>query len=85
MLKSVFKRSDQFIKRWPANPKIVFFASPNSFQNEIMQRFSVDMGLPIISMTQVMKNISQGAGKDEYAHPFFLKVKEMVDAGDVDQ
>ena len=44
------------------------------------------MGLPVISMQQVLSNISQYAGQhEEYNHPFFLKVKEMVDAGDESQ
>ena len=44
------------------------------------------MGLPVISMKTQMANIQQLAGRDsEYNHPFFLKVKEMLDAGDHDQ
>jgi len=36
-------------------------------------------------MTQIMQNISQFAGKtEEFNHPFFLRVKEYVDAGDID-
>lgn len=86
MLRTVFQKSqDTFIKRWPKSPKIVFFAAPNSFQNEIVSRFSVDTGLPIISMTQVMQNISDNAGKDDFDHPFFYKIKDMIDNGDVDQ
>lgn len=87
MLKTILtKRSDQFLRRWPKSPKIVFFAAPNSFQDELVQRFGIDMGLPVISMTSVLNNISQYAGKhEEFNHPFFLKVKAMVDAGDIDQ
>ena len=59
MLKSVIsKRSQQFIKRWPKNPKIVFFTAPNCFQNELIHRFSIDMGVPVISVTNVFNNIS---------------------------
>ena len=73
------------MKRWPANPKVVFFAAPNSFSDEIIQRFSIDMGLPVVSLLQVMLNIQNFAGKSEdFSHPFFLKVKEMLDAGDID-
>ena len=87
MLKSIIKsRNTEFLRRWPKSPKIVFFAAPNAFQDEIIQRFSVDMGLPVMSMTQVFQNISALAGKSEdFNHPFFLKVKEMIDNGDVDQ
>ena len=86
MLKTVFTdQSKNFLKRWPKNPKIVFFTSPNSFQNEIIQRFSIDMGLPVISLTQVMDNVSKFAGKtEEFNHPFFLKVKDYIDNEDVD-
>ena len=43
------------------------------------------MGLPVISMMQVMENISMYAGKsDEFSHPFFMKVKDYVDNGDID-
>jgi hypothetical protein len=45
------------MKRWPARPKIVFFAGPNTFQGEIMQRLSIDIGVPIISMKQVFENV----------------------------
>ena len=43
------------------------------------------MGLPVISMMQVMENISMYAGKsEEFSHPFFMKVKDYVDNGDLD-
>ena len=43
------------------------------------------MGLPVVSMMQVMENISMYAGKsEEFNHPFFMKVKEYVDNGDID-
>jgi hypothetical protein len=36
-------------------------------------------------MSTLMSNVSELAGKDEdYMHPFFLKAKEMIDAGDQD-
>ena len=86
MLKTIFKKNNQeFLKRWPANPKIVFFAAPNTFSNEIIQRFSIDLGLPIISMTQVYSNVQKFAGTQNMSHPFFQKAKEMLDAEDTDQ
>jgi len=37
-------------------------------------------------MTGLYNNVSEFAGKqEEYSHPFFLKAKEMIDAGDIDQ
>ena len=87
MLKTIFtRRNDQFIKRWPKSPKVVFFAAPNSFQNELINRFAIDLGLPVVSMNNLMSNIQQLAGRDEeFNHPFFLRVKEILDAGDHDQ
>ena len=44
------------------------------------------MGLPVLSMEQIYNNISAFAGKTEdFNHPFFLKVKAMIDNGDLDQ
>jgi len=43
------------------------------------------MGLPVISMMQVMSNIQRFAGQSEdFSHPFFLKVKDMLDNEDMD-
>merc|ERR1712070_1330480 len=86
MLRSMVKAqaNGEFLKRWPKNPKIVFFASPNSFQDELTKRFAIDLGLPIISMSSVFANIQELAGHNEFKHPFFVKVKEMLDAGDTD-
>jgi hypothetical protein len=52
MLKTLLKpRGAEYIRRWAKNPKIVFFAAPNSFQDEIIKRLSIDLGIPILSMT----------------------------------
>ena len=46
-------------------------------------RFSIDLGLPVVSVDQMLKNVSKYAGKtEEFNHKFFHRVKEMVDAGD---
>jgi AAA+ superfamily predicted ATPase len=42
-----------FEKRWPADPKVVFFGPPNSFKTELEQRLAIDLGVPIISMRQI--------------------------------
>ena len=62
----------------------MFFAGPNTFQQEITQRLSIDLGIPIISMTQVFDNVQKFAGTNEMSHPFFLKAKDMLDEGDID-
>lgn len=49
-----------------------------------MQRFSIDLGVPIISMNQVYENVKKFAGTQDMQHPFFLKAKDMLEAGDVD-
>ena len=35
-------------------------------------------------MASVLDNIQKLAGQNEFKHPFFIKVKEMLDAGDTD-
>ena len=36
--KGLFSKDRGFIKRWPNNPKILFFGPPNVFMDEITQR-----------------------------------------------
>ena len=36
--KGVFNKDGGFIRRWPADPKIVFYGPPNVFKDELMQR-----------------------------------------------
>ena len=43
------------------------------------------MGIPVFSMQQIMANIQENAGQGDEGHPFFVRVKEMLDAGDIDQ
>jgi hypothetical protein len=46
-------------------------------------RFAVDLGVPVVSMTQILSNIAEQAGKsEEFSHSFFLKVRDMIKAGD---
>ena len=45
----------------------------------------MDLGLPVVSMEQMLSNVAQRAGQDEeFNHKFFLRVKDMVNAGDAD-
>lgn len=39
-----FSKDKNFIKRWPANPKIAFFGPQNTFKDELSQRY----GTPFI-------------------------------------
>lgn len=83
--KGIFRTDKGFIQRWPTHPKVVFFAPPNTFQEEITQRFAIDLGVPVISMNQIVQNVVDQAGKQpEFSHSFFLRVRDMVNAGDGD-
>lgn len=43
------------------------------------------MGVPVVSMDTLLQNVVQQAGKtDEFSHSFFLRVKDMINAGDED-
>ena len=44
----VNKENNQFIKRWPACPKIAVYGPPNIFMEEISTRMAVDLGVPIL-------------------------------------
>lgn len=83
--KGFLNRDRGFIQRWPANPKLVFFGPPNVFQTELTQRFAIDLGVPVISMDQILENVAEQAGKtEEFSHSFFLRVRDMINAGDSD-
>ena len=81
-LKKGFLKKDRgFIQRWPTNPKIVFFGPPNVFQEELTQRFAVDLGVPVVSMDQILQNVVDQAGKtEEFSHSFFIRVRDMIAA-----
>ena len=55
-------------------------------QKEIAQRIGIDLGLPVLSVKQMLNNVSELAGQSkEFDHDFFHRVKELVDAGDQDR
>ena len=46
-------------------------------------RFAIDLGVPIVSVPQLMDNVAKKHGEDpDFDHPFFEKVAEMVREGD---
>ena len=48
-------------------------------------RFAIDLGVPIVSVPNLIETAAANYGKsEEYSHPFYRHVKEIVDAGDVD-
>ena len=64
-----------FIKRWPSNPKVAFFGPPNVFMDELAQRFAIDLGVPIVSVPQLLDNCATKRGENpDFQHPFFDKV-----------
>lgn len=51
----------------------------------VLFRFAIDLGVPVISISQLLQNVVELAGKnEEFSHSFFYKVKEMVQAEDGD-
>ena len=83
--KGFLNRDKGFIQRWPTNSKVVFFGPPNVFQEEITQRFAIDLGIPVVSMNQILENVVEQAGKQpEFSHSFFLRVRDIINAGDAD-
>lgn len=83
-LKKGFLNKDRgFIQRWPTSPKVVFYGPPNVFQEELTQRFAVDLGVPVVSMNTILQNVAEQAGKtEEFSHSFFLRVRDMINAQD---
>lgn len=53
--------------------------------DSLIFRFALDLGVPVVSMDQLLENVVDQAGKtEEFSHSFFLKVRDMVQAGDED-
>ena len=42
------------------------------------------MGIPVVSMGSLINRVASEAGQGEFSHPFFLKVADMVKAGDAE-
>jgi len=46
-------------------------------------RFSIDLGVPIVSLSQIFSDVEQNTGVNpDYDHPFFKTVQEMIRADD---
>ena len=46
-------------------------------------RFAIDVGVPIVSVPQLMKNAASKANEDpDFEHPFFDKIGEIIRSGD---
>lgn len=81
----IMNKSSKYLQRWPEKPKIMVFGPPNVPVTKLSQRLSIDLGVPVINMDDEFNKVKQFAGKHEdYSHPFFNKVKEILEAGDHD-
>ena len=49
--KTLSSKDAQFLKRWPSQPRIILYGAPNLFMDEFAQRFSIDLGIPIVSVS----------------------------------
>lgn len=47
-----------------------------------MNRFAIDLGIPIVSVPQLMQNVAKKTNDPDFNHPFFRKVAEMVNNDD---
>ena len=80
---SLYPGESQFLKRWPDAPKVALFAPPNAPKTEIAQRLSIDLGLPLVSVKQMLEDVAKQTGTtSEYSHPFYQAVKKLVQSED---
>lgn len=82
--KRVTTAGGNYLKRWPETPRILVFGPPNVPTEKLSQRLAIDLGVPIISMDKEFDNVQKFAGRNEYNHPFYTKVKEILDEDNQD-
>ena len=81
--KKVTQGSAKYLQRWPETPKVLVFGPPNVPIKQLSQRLAIDLGIPIISMKNEFEKVKRYAGRTpEYDHPFYEKVKEILESGD---
>ena len=51
--KGFLNRDKGFIRRWPVDPKIVFYGPPNVFKEEITQRYTLHQILHLLILTKI--------------------------------
>jgi hypothetical protein len=84
--KGLFFSDTEYIKRWPTAPKVAFFGPPNVFMDEIMNRFSIDLGVPIVSIQSLYNEVLTNTGRSqEFDHPFYHRVKAALEDEDLDR
>ena len=82
-LAKLTNKGTKYLKRWPDRPKILVFGPPNVPLVKLSQRLAIDVGVPVINMDNEFEKIKDQTGKNEdYNHPFYNKVKEILQSGD---
>lgn len=80
---ALLNQQSPFIRRWPKAPKIALFAQPGVFGDEYSKRLAIDLGVPLVSMEQMLRTVTEHAGlTEEFSHRFYLRVRDIVEAGD---
>ena len=81
--KRITHGSAKYLQRWPETPRVLIFGPPNVPVNKLSQRLAIDLGVPIISMKDEFEKVKRHAGRSgDYDHPFYEKVKEILETGD---
>ena len=76
----MISQNNQFIKRWPACPKIAVYGPSNTFIEEISTRMAVDLGVPILKPQQLINEAVHNFNTDrKYDHPFFKWIHDHKD------
>ena len=82
-LAKLSNKGGKYLQRWPDKPRILVFGPPNVPVLKLSQRLSIDLGVPVISMEQEYKKVLNKLHEDN-DHPFFGKVREILNSGDHD-
>ena len=81
----LFSRSNNFIKRWPTQPKIAMYGPPNVFMDEISTRLAIDLGVPLLNPSGLIQSAANAFETDpQFNHPFYQWINEAVRRGDGD-
>lgn len=83
VMHKTLNRGGKYLQRWPGKPRILVFGPPNVPSTILSQRLSIDLGVPVISMDNEFKKV-QNKQHEDHDHPFFAKVREMIDNHDWD-
>jgi adenylate kinase family enzyme len=76
-------RPGKYLQRWPEKPRVLIFGPPNVPAVMLSQRLGIDLGVPVINMESEFKKV-QNKLNDNHDHPFFDKVRELLENQDLD-